>query len=223
MTSWPLFWAIIVKVYVWILLMGRFRLKDLSVDEMVGTWCFDCLSGSPGLTCWVSFAPVFRGFFYCWDHIFALSPCDIFWFICSRRWCIDKLGVFHANQISKCLDPYLNYGRGWRCETGLSPLPQVKVFTACSKAVLLLWIFYVILSCVCYAFVCVCFYVPCGHLFGKGWPLGSRLWCLTVSLSLSHWYPGSGLVLDCIDPWSCTLTHFKIYHRYSNCHLKVYH
>ena len=23
--------------------------------------------------------------------------------------------------------------------------------------------------------------------------------CLTVSLSLSHWYPGSGVVLDCID------------------------
>ena len=27
----------------------------------------------------------------------------------------------------------------------------------------------------------------------------SRLWCLTVSLSLSHWYPGLGVVLDCID------------------------
>ena len=23
--------------------------------------------------------------------------------------------------------------------------------------------------------------------------------CLTVSLSLSHWYPGSSVVLDCID------------------------
>ena len=28
---------------------------------------------------------------------------------------------------------------------------------------------------------------------------GSRLWCLTVSLLLSNWYPGSGVVLDCID------------------------
>ena len=28
---------------------------------------------------------------------------------------------------------------------------------------------------------------------------GSRLWCLIVTLSLSHWYPGSGVVLDCID------------------------
>ena len=44
----------------------------------------------------------------------------------------------------------------------------------------------------------VCLYVLCGHLLGKGWPLGSRLWCLTVNLSLSHWYLGSGVVLDCI-------------------------
>ena len=42
-------------------------------------------------------------------------------------------------------------------------------------------------------------YVPCGHLTVKGGPLGSRLWCLTVSLLLSHWYPGSGVVLNCID------------------------
>ena len=28
-------------------------------------------------------------------------------------------------------------------------------------------------------------------------PLGSRLWCLTASLSLYHWYPGSGVALDC--------------------------
>ena len=41
-----------------------------------------------------------------------------------------------------------------------------------------------------------------GHLLGKGWPLGFRLWCITVSLSLSHWYPGSGVVLDL-----CTLTY----------------
>ena len=27
----------------------------------------------------------------------------------------------------------------------------------------------------------------------------ARLWCITVSLSLSHWYPGSGVVLDCSD------------------------
>ena len=56
-----------------------------------------------------------------------------------------------------------------------------------------------VLSCVCY----VCLYVLCGHLLVKGLPLGSRLSCLTVNLSLSHWYPGSGVVLDCIV--SCPL------------------
>ena len=72
-----------------------------------------------------------------------------------------------------------------------------------SKAVLLLWIFYVfVLSCVCYVFLCVCLFVLCGYLQCKDWPLRSRLWCLTVSLSLSHLYPGSGVVLDCIDSWS---------------------
>ena len=58
------------------------------------------------------------------------------------------------------------------------------------------------LSCVCYAFVCVCLFVPCGHLLGKSWPLGSCWWCLTVSLSLSHWFSGPGVELDCIDSWS---------------------
>ena len=55
------------------------------------------------------------------------------------------------------------------------------------------------LSCVCYAFVCVCLNLPCGHLLGKGETLGSPLWCLAVSLLLSHWDPGSGVVLDSID------------------------
>ena len=53
-----------------------FRLKSLSIDEMVGAWCFGCLSGPPGFTYWISFAPVFS-FIYCLVLIFALSPCYI--------------------------------------------------------------------------------------------------------------------------------------------------
>ena len=54
-------------------------------------------------------------------------------------------------------------------------------------------------SCVCCVFVHVCLCVLCVRLLGGGvWPLGSHLWCLTVNLSLSHWYLGSGVVLDCI-------------------------
>ena len=55
------------------------------------------------------------------------------------------------------------------------------------------------LSCFCYAFVRVYLLMPGGHLLGKGWPLDSCFCCLIVKLSLSHWYPGSGVVLDCID------------------------
>ena len=47
--------------------------------------------------------------------------------------------------------------------------------------------------------LCVCLYVPFGHLLGKGWPLDSRLRCPTVSLPLSHWYPWSGVVLGRFD------------------------
>ena len=51
--------------------------------------------------------------------------------------------------------------------TGLSP--PVEYFTDRSKAVLLLWIFYVfVLSYVCFVFVRVCLFVLCGHLLGKG-------------------------------------------------------
>ena len=59
-----------------------------------------------------------------------------------------------------------------------------------------------IFSVLCLICLCVCMFIcALWSPAGKGltsW-LGSRLWCLTVSLSLSHWYPGSGVVLDCID------------------------
>ena len=113
---------------------------------------------------------------------------------------LDLLGVFHTNNIFMCLDPHLNLEWGWCCETGLSP--PAKYFTDRSKAVLLLWIFYVFsvlyLLCLCVHLLVVSY----GYLLGKGWPLGFRVWCKTVSLSLSHWYPGSSMVLDCIDSWS---------------------
>ena len=54
----------------------------------------------------------------------------------------------------------------------------------------------------CLVFVmllCVCLLMACGHLLGKGLPFGSCLWGLIVKLSPFHWYPGSGVVLDCID------------------------
>ena len=72
-----------------------------------------------------------------------------------------------------------------------------KLTNGDTKAVLLLWIFYV------FSVLCLlCLYVRLFNCVlwspaGKG--LTSRLWCISVSLLLSHWYPGSDVVLDCID------------------------
>ena len=57
---------------------------------------------------------------------------------------------------------------------------------------------------------CLVFAMFCARLFiCASWsPAGKELtsWLSfvvsSVSLSLSHWYPGSGEVLDCIDSWS---------------------
>ena len=65
-------------------------------------------------------------------------------------------------------------------------------------------------------FSVLCLLCLCARLFicalwslaGKGLTAGSPLWCLNVSLSLSHWYPGSDVALDCIESHLCTLTYF---------------
>ena len=95
--------------------------------------------------------------------------------------------------------------------------PSSKIFfTDRPKAVRLLWIIYAISVLLCYVFMHVRLLMPCGHLLGKGWHLGSRLWCLNVTLSLSRWYRGSGLMLDCIDSWSLpSFLLSKFYQRYS--------
>ena len=94
-----------------------------------------------------------------------------------------------------------------RRKTGL--IPPVNLFY--SKAVLLLWIFYVFLSCVCYVFVRVCLYVPCGHLLGKGWPLG---FSFMVSNCGFFYFPigilGQLWYLIVSIPDICTLTYFHM-------------
>ena len=41
--------SLIARRWVGLQTLWWFRLKDLSIDEMVGAWCFGCLSGPPGL------------------------------------------------------------------------------------------------------------------------------------------------------------------------------
>ena len=64
------------------------------------------------------------------------------------------------------------------------------------------------LSCVCYVFVRVCLYVLCGHLLGKCWPLGSRLWCLLWVCHFPIGILGQVWYLIVLIPDLCTLTYF---------------
>ena len=86
--------------------------------------------------------------------------------------------------------------------------PPVKYFTDRSKAVLLLWIlcFCSVLCLLC--FVCVCLYVLCGHLLGKGWPLGFRLCCLLWVCHLPIGILGQVWYLIVSIPDLCNLTYF---------------
>ena len=66
---------------------------------------------------------------------------------------------------------------------------------------------FVDLLCSCSVLCLLCL---CARLFicalwssaGKGLTSWLSFVVSSVSLSLSHWYPGSGMVLDCIDSWS---------------------
>ena len=44
--------------------------------------------------------------------------------------------------------------------------------------------------------------LPCGHMKGKGLTAWLYLWCLLWFCYFPIWYPGTGVVLDCIDSWS---------------------
>ena len=54
------------------------------------------------------------------------------------------------------------------------------------------------LLCLCARLIICALWSPAG----KGLTSWLSFVVSAVSLSLSHWYPGSGVVLDCIDSWS---------------------
>ena len=60
-------------------------------------------------------------------------------------------------------------------------------------------------------FVRVCLYVLSGHLLGKGWPLGSRLWCLLWVCHFPIGILGQVWYLIVSIPDLCNLTYFYLY------------
>ena len=69
---------------------------------------------------------------------------------------------------------------------------------------------YVISVLFCYAFLHACLLMPCGHLLGKGWPHGSRLWCLIVTMSLPIGILGQVWYLIGSIPDLCPLSYFVL-------------
>ena len=77
-------------------------------------------------------------------------------------------------------------------------------------------------------FVRVCLYVLCGHLLGKGWPLGSRLWCLLWVCHFPIGILGQLWYLIVSIPDLCTITYFChnlwdwVYNIYLNTSMQQY-
>ena len=72
---------------------------------------------------------------------------------------------------------------------------------------------FVDLLCFCSVLCLLCFvraflYVLCGHLLGKGWPLGSRLWCLLWVCHFPIGILGQVWYLIVSIPDLCTITYF---------------
>ena len=65
-------------------------------------------------------------------------------------------------------------------------------------------------------FVRVCLYVLCGHLLGKGWPLGSRLWCLLWVCHFPIGILGQVWYLIVSNPDLCNLITFIILVKLTN-------
>ena len=90
-----------------------------------------------------------------------------------------------------------------KCEVGAVPYSK-NIFTDRSKAVLLLWIIFVIYVS-CLSCCLVCSMQPCGHLLGKG----EALVCgVLLCFSLSLWCLGSSVYVIVLIPDLCLLTYF---------------
>ena len=125
--------SLIARRWVGLQTLWRFRLKDLSIDEMVGVWSEAltvCLAhrGLPVGFLLLQYSVLFTVQSLSLPYLFFIS-----WFICSGRWCIDKLGVLYANQTSMCFDPHLNLGFffhifSWPFQCGVSFVDHLCYF-----------------------------------------------------------------------------------------------
>ena len=87
-----------------------------------------------------------------------------------------------------------------------SALLYAPLHNKCTYSFVDLLCFCSVLCLLC--FVRVCLYVLRGHLLGKGWPLGSRLWCLLWVCHFPIGILGQVWYLIVSIPDLCNLTYF---------------
>ena len=191
--------SLISRLWVGIQTLWRFQLKDLSMDEMVGAWCFGCCQAPRGLS--VGLLLLRYAALCIVESLSFLYLLFISWFLCFRRCYTDKLGFFHTNQNSMCMSWSASELR-LRLALSNRVKPSCKIFLLTVPGRCFFCGSFVLCNVLCLPFLRVCSLLPCGHLLGKGWPLGSCMWCLLCFCCFPMWYPGSGVVLDCIVSWS---------------------
>ena len=145
----------------------------------------------PGLNCWISFTPVFSRVL-----LLILYLCLItFWYLDWYVLVDGTLLSMGSSMRTKHLFVLIHI----RNKGDVVIVKQAVFYTDHFKEVLLLWIVFVIYVS-CLSCCLICSFLPCSHLLGKGWPLGSLICCLFLCFCHLHmWCPRSGLVFDCIN------------------------
>ena len=171
---------------------------------MVEAWCFGCCQAHLGLL--IGFLLLLSSVLFTVEPLSLPFLLSIFWFICSRKWCIDKLGVIHANQTSMCLDPQGEVGAPLNWIKSFSKIFLLTVPRLCffCGSFMLFLSCYVILSC---TLVCWCLVVTCWEMSDL---LALICECLIVTLSLSIGILGQVWCLIVSIPDLCPLSYFEI-------------
>ena len=140
------------------------------------------------------------------------------WCIIYSLWCTSHLHLVlsHPKNIRWYIVQPISKNIPTPSLVSLSDLSIIFIGWASSK--IFYWPFqggtsFVDLLCFCsvlclLCFVRVCLYVLCGHLLGKGWPLGSRLWCLLWVCHFPIGILGQVWYLIVSIPDLCTITYF---------------
>ena len=135
--------------------LWRFWLEELSVDELVGAWCFGRLSGLPGFTCLISFALVVQFYLLLGHCLCFVSFLCLGLHVLGDGALVDLGSFMRAGHMCVLVCVWAGVGVG-------APLnqfgPSGGIFSDHYGAVLLLWSFCVC-SVLCLLCICMCLFI----------------------------------------------------------------